>query len=680
MYDDESVEQLEALRESEEMYRTFIERSNDGVVVLQDRLVKFVNPRFVEMSGYSAETLLNTAFTDYLTPEEIQLLLDRYERRTAGDDVPSVYETAMTRKGGQKIPLEISAAVVSYEGRPADLVLVRDITERKQAESYLQKYRLLADTTLDIIMFVALDGRILEANHAAVRAYSYSHDDLLELNIRDLRATPGRPMVPGMLKRLRHETLRFESVHVRRDGTTFPVEIQAGATTIDHEEVILGIVRDITERKQAEAALQLALEQAQVHSQHALALQSIAEAGLTMRRLPDLFQLVAETVAKALDVDACCVFVLDEAAEVFEVHAAYNLPGLRGCRVRATEGLIGRVAMEGRPVYVPDAANDPLAYDSCEARAPAKSMLGVPMVARGRVVGVTRVQSLAAREFAEDEVRLLQAIAERAAMAIDNAKLYEELQRSHSEVETALDTERHFSLLLQRALLPAHVSLADGWRLAVRYVPAYASREIGGDFYDAFTAANGRAGVLVGDVSGKGLEAASLAATTRSTVHAFAHGCWATGEVIGRTNQVLSSEQSELGSFVTVFLVIFDTRDGQLCYSSAGHPPAAILRADGSVGFLCGVDPPVGVLRTHEYGQNADELRPGDTLVLYTDGISEARSATEMFDIDGIRRTLEGHSDWTCDEIADRLVAAATEHAGGKLSDDAAVLVVSWQP
>jgi phosphoserine phosphatase RsbU/P len=304
-------------------------------------------------------------------------------------------------------------------------------------------------------------------------------------------------------------------------------------------------------------------------------------------------------------------------------------------------------------------------------------MLGVPLIARGRVVGVTRVQSLTRRKFSEDEVRLLQAIAERAAMAIDNARLYEDLQRSRSEVQAALDTERHFSLLLQRALLPSHVAIGEGYRIAVRYVPAFSSREIGGDFYDAFAVPDGRAGVLVGDVSGKGLEAASLAAATRSTIHAFAHEDWAAADVIGRTNSVLYSEQAETGTFVTVFFVTLVKADGQICYSSAGHPPAAILRADGSVDFLAAVDPPVGVLRCHEYVQHADHLDPGDALVLYTDGISEARSNSTLFDVDGIERTLTGHAEWTCDGIADRLVAAATGYAGGKLVDDAVVLVVA---
>lgn len=137
LYESQKTElqkQLDILAESEVMYRNLIERSNDGVVVLQDRLIKYVNPRFCEMSGYSSDILLNTIFIKYLTPEEIVWALERYEQRLAGKPIPPIYETVMTRSDGSKIPLEVSAAIAIFEGRPADLVLVRDITERRKAE------------------------------------------------------------------------------------------------------------------------------------------------------------------------------------------------------------------------------------------------------------------------------------------------------------------------------------------------------------------------------------------------------------------------------------------------------------------------------------------------------------------------------------------------------------------
>ena len=505
-----AVHQESALRESEEMYRNLVERSNDGVAVLQDELVKFVNHRFEEMSGYSAETLIGTKFTDYLTPEEIAVLLERYKMRVSGEYVPSIYETTMTRRGGRKIPLEISAALVIFHGRPADLVLVRDITERKKAEEFLQRYRLLSESARDVILFVRLDGRVVEANNAAVDTYGYSHEELLSMSLVDLWGEDGLENIPRLMGRARRERVLFEVTHKRKDGTAIPVEVSLSTARVQEEPLLLAIVRDATERVRAAKELERSLRRA-------TALESIAEAGLSILRLPDLLNRLVELIAKALNVDASCLFVLDEKSEEFEAHAAYNVPGLVGCRVKANEGLIGKVATEGRPIYVSDAENDPLAYDSCLMRSAAKALLAVPLISRGRVLGVTRIQSVTQREFTEDEVRLLQAMADRVTTAIDNARLYERLQQSRNDIQETLEREKHFSLLLQRALLPTHTSIGKDYDVRVGYVPVFVGREVGGDFYDVFNSGDGHAGVLIGDVSGKGLEAAALAATTRST-------------------------------------------------------------------------------------------------------------------------------------------------------------------
>ena len=254
-----AVHQDTVLRESEQMYRDLVERSNDGVAVLQDQLVKFVNPRFEQMSGYSAETLINTKFTDYLTPDKIAVLLDRYKMRMAGEYVPSIYETTMTRRGGSKIPLEISAALVTFHGRPADLVLVRDITERKKAEEFLQRYRLLSESARDVILFVRPDGRIIEANRAAVETFGYSYEELLAMSLIDLGGEEHLETIAELIERARHEKLVFEVTHIRKDGSPIPVEVSLSTALIQGEPLLLAVVRDATERKLAAQALERSL-------------------------------------------------------------------------------------------------------------------------------------------------------------------------------------------------------------------------------------------------------------------------------------------------------------------------------------------------------------------------------------------------------------------------------------
>ena len=691
---DEQTEKS-ALRESEEMYHNLIERSNDGVAVLQDRLIKLVNPRFIEMSGYSADELIDTPFVDYLTPEEIAFLYVRYQKRMAGEPVPPIYEMVMTRKDGSKIPLEISAAIVPFQGRPADLVLFRDLTERKRAEASLDAERRRLRSVLDALPLAVViadaEGRLVEANEQAdvIWGGPVPHVESMEryCEFKGWWADTGEPIAPhdwAMARALtKGETSMGEMIHIQRFDGQHATILHSAAPIRDAEGKIIGGVvalQDITELVHLREALERSLEEARREGQRAAALESIAEADLSILRPPDLLDALVERIAGAFGVDSCCVFVLDEEAGEFEAHAAYNIPGLLGCRVRADEGLLGKVARDREPVYVGDAEHDPLAYDSCEVRTMAKTLLGVPLIARGRVVGVTRVQSLVAREFSEEEVNLLQAIADRVAMAIDNAKLYDDLQRSRRDAEQNLEQERRFSMLLQRALLPAEPSVGEGYNVAVRYVPAFAGQEVGGDFYDVFQVADGWCGILIGDVSGKGLEAAALAATTRSTVHAFVHENPSAGEALTRANSVLYAQQPNMESYVTVFLVTLNLSTGEACHSSAGHPPAAMLRSDGSVEFLPLANLPLGVLDVSSHEQFHNRLEPGDKLLLYTDGITDSHSQSRLFDLEGIERTLVGHSDWTVEEVADRLIAAATEWADGKLRDDTAVVVVERWP
>jgi len=130
-----------ALHESEEKYRNLVERANDGIVIIQDGIMKYVNPRLAEMGGYTVEEVISTKFTDYVPPAELPKLADRYIRRMSGEEVEPIYETMLRRKDGIDINVEINASPISYQERTADLVIVRDITERKRAEEELKASR-----------------------------------------------------------------------------------------------------------------------------------------------------------------------------------------------------------------------------------------------------------------------------------------------------------------------------------------------------------------------------------------------------------------------------------------------------------------------------------------------------------------------------------------------------------
>ena len=129
----------EVLRESEAKYSALVENSRDGIVMLQDGVMKFVNTASLEIVGYTPEELPGIDFLKMVTPEDREMVMKRYADRMAGKEVPSIYEIALIRKDGITVPVEVNATFINYEGRPADLVVIRDITERKRAEEELRR-------------------------------------------------------------------------------------------------------------------------------------------------------------------------------------------------------------------------------------------------------------------------------------------------------------------------------------------------------------------------------------------------------------------------------------------------------------------------------------------------------------------------------------------------------------
>jgi PAS domain-containing protein len=248
--------------------------------------------------------------------------------------------------------------------------------------------------------------------------------------------------------------------------------------------------------------------------------------------------------------------------------------------------------------------------------------------------------------------------------------------RDVTEIVELRQSLEHQLLLLQRALAPPVPLSPEGYAIAATYLPAQPGEQIGGDFYDVFPTQEGRVGILIGDVSGSGIEAASVAAATRSTIHAYAHEMSSASNALSRGNTVLQGLQDFEQRFVTVFLMVLDTSSGAFTYSSGGHPPPVIRRGDGDVQVLEYGDLPIGVFEQQGFTLMYERLDPGDKLVMYTDGILEARTDSGLFEVMGVERVLNEHGEESPPELIDHIFCAARDWSGGQLRDDAAVLVI----
>lgn len=252
----------QALRESEEKYRQVVERANDGITIIQDAILRYANPRSLEILGYTPDEIIGTPMSKHIHPDELPKVIERYQRRMGGEEVESTYETALIDKQGGRVEVELNAGVVTYEGRSADLVLVRDITERKRTIEALreseEKFRLLVEEMNDGYCLIQ-DSRILFHNARSARMFGYSADELTGRSIRELLP----PKILSELSKVHARRLKgedvpaqYETVVRRKDGRFCPVEL--GTRIIDYRgrPAVSVVIRDITERRLAADALQ----------------------------------------------------------------------------------------------------------------------------------------------------------------------------------------------------------------------------------------------------------------------------------------------------------------------------------------------------------------------------------------------------------------------------------------
>ena len=248
-----------ALRESERKYRDVVERANDGIAILQGGVAVLANEAMARMSGFSVDELEGLSFLAVVQGEQHPQIAERVRRRLAGEEAPGAYEIDLVRKDGTRFTAEVSASLVSHAGAPADLVLVRDITARKQAEAALreseERYRQLFESASDAVFVVAMDTtRIIDANSMASALYGYDHDELLTMKTTDVSAEPDET------SRRAHEAQNTPDqvltiprrLHRKKDGAVFPVEITARNITWGKRPVLLVACRDVTERTRAE--------------------------------------------------------------------------------------------------------------------------------------------------------------------------------------------------------------------------------------------------------------------------------------------------------------------------------------------------------------------------------------------------------------------------------------------
>jgi anti-sigma regulatory factor (Ser/Thr protein kinase) len=308
------------------------------------------------------------------------------------------------------------------------------------------------------------------------------------------------------------------------------------------------------------------------------------------------------------------VLLVEEDGRTLAARAAKGLEEEveRGFQLPVGRGFAGRVAATRQPVVIPDLDESPITVVNPLMREKqVRSLLGVPLIVEGRVIGVLHVGSLTQRDFGEPDVQLLQLVADRVALSIERSRLAVQGQIAET---------------LQRSLLPRNLPRLPGLSMAAWYLPAAEESAVGGDWYDVIELGHRRLGLTIGDVAGHGMAAATYMGQLRSAVRAFALDVDDPAELLKKLARFADQEHSRMA---TVIYATLNLDTWVVDFARAGHPYPLLIRPGAEPTFLTEAGgPPLGTGVVFDYEQQRVTLGPAETLLLYTDGLIERRGQT----------------------------------------------------
>ncbi len=336
------------------------------------------------------------------------------------------------------------------------------------------------------------------------------------------------------------------------------------------------------------------------------------------RNLQHVLDTAVQAAAEVMKVKAVSIRLLDDAGRSLVARATYGLSPhyIHKGPIIADKSVVFRKSLAGEVVVVEDVTSDTrILYPQYARDEGLVSMLCTGMLYQGRAIGTIQVFTGEPRKFTRFEINLLRAISQLLSTAIQNAKLdgmRRDAERVQRQVRLAAD--------VQKRMLPGDVPRLSGFDIAARYVP---SAELGGDFYD-FISLNGNLGIALGDVVGKGVAASLLMASVRASLRAYAQDLYNIDEIIRRVNVALSRDTLD-NEFATLFYGVLDPASRRLTYCNAGHEAPLLLR-NGKFEKLEAGGMIVGIDGGQPYEKGIVDLKPGDMLLLFTDGLCDAQN------------------------------------------------------
>ncbi|MDP8956717.1 MAG: SpoIIE family protein phosphatase [Actinomycetota bacterium] len=538
-------------------------------------------------------------------------------------------------------------------------------------------------SALDCIIYMDHHGNIMDFNPAAEATFGYRREDVVGRPLADTVIPPSLREQHWAGLRRYLETgdgpvlgRRLELTAMRSDGSEFPVELAVIRVNVPGPAFFAGFIRDVSERKRLEERLRWAEESQRFLAEASSVLAESLNFQETLKR-------VAELAVPRL-ADWCGVSIKEHDDTVVQLAVAHVDPD----RVQLAKSLAERYPPDPDAPYgvhavlrtgksqlireINESILEAAAQDEQHLRLlralNLKSGMIVPMVARGKPIGtISFVSAESGHLYDEKDLELAEDLARRAATAVDNARLFEE--------------RSYVARTLQESLLPPKLPSVPGVELSSLYRPAGEAFEVGGDFYDVFPCGTNSWAVVIGDVCGKGPDAASVTGLARHTIRAAAAEENQPSRILHSLNDAVLQQRTDHTFCTVAYVRVMPATGGAaLNVCCAGHPLPMILRTDGTV-EACGAEGTLlGIFPDPELADRPARLRPGDALVLYTDGLTDQHRPGGRLGRKGLEEVLSSAAGRDAAGISASIERAVMNGSGHPLQDDVALLVLRVSP
>ncbi|HEY3332675.1 MAG TPA: PAS domain S-box protein [Capsulimonadaceae bacterium] len=665
-----------ALRESEDLYRSLIALSLDAVSVMQCGIVVLCNDAMLKQVGATSDDqVVGRPVTDLVHPDCHATALERVQRVLNGERLPPNREQ-IQRIDGTAFDVEVALSRVSYRNAPAILCVARDITDRLRLDAALreseERHRAVVASLAEGVTVQNINSEIIMANASALQILGVTEDQImgqtsLDPEWRAIYPSGARFYAnkhPSAVTLATGKPLHDVTMGIRKpDGTTTWMSINS-QPIVDHvTKKRIGVVTsffDVTERTRMEKDIQDRAEGEAVLNRIGFEIRSSADPAT-------IEETVAKQIGAALRLDRCFYATYSIDDNSIAVGKDWRRIGLASLAGKHKAADLGWILDDVCPGVVPGSASSHI-LRSPEEHADMhdhRGALVVPFFDDGEVVAVLYGGMTRARIWADWEVALFEQAATLA----------------HAAVEMASAAKRQNAIAhqLQTALQPSIPTHAPGLDLAFHYKAALDEAAVGGDFGDVFAGDNGETYLVVGDVSGKGLNAASQVATIRNIMRYELGDGSNLAKSLTRVNNTIY-KRNLLSGFATVFVGRYDAATKAFSYVNCGQDSALVLRAgSGEIEALSSTGTVIGALEYDEYVERRIELNTGDMIAIFTDGLIEAGpSRRTMLREEGVARLmLKVFGKPNAAAALAHLVAAIDAYSRGTLRDDQCLLMAA---